>query len=500
MPAPIPCPNPSCGQPLAVESIQGTGKVACPRCGTVLQFRSGTTPVAPRDPVPVARPVPAPPPVPPVLDPVDDDDEPEHDPALDFNRRGRRDDDEDEDRRRPRRRRSGGVSRFFVVFPIAMIFVTGSAFLIYLAVNYYWRNPEFLGEGSYVELENAYFQVLGNPWGKYKQDTERALKARGRMAVNYVACRSDPNDAVALFHRDYKNRQPTPGELVDLAIQKLRGDPNSPHPGYFTGVQWERVEGDHTLAGQKAIRLEFEGIDGENVECAGEAWLLAANGVGYWLFVWGPKPFRDELRPGWDELRTRFTLGTKRVGWTPTLYDPVKLDIPETPYKFEYPGGELWTLRQEVGWDPSAKVVLLSYERDLANRPPSPTRQHAAKMAVLQVLRLAPSTSGEAALEAAKENLLKQQKLESPAAKLEVLRDRKDQVEEGPARIGGLDGYLSRVEIIPEAGSRKRFFLLYAVADAEGVLVVQFDCPLDRRAYWESEFTGILNTLRRARS
>src|SRR4051812_39419149 len=63
MPATIPCPNPNCGQMFAAESIQGTGKLACPRCGTVFLFRPATAPTP-------ATPTPPPPPAIPTAQPV----------------------------------------------------------------------------------------------------------------------------------------------------------------------------------------------------------------------------------------------------------------------------------------------------------------------------------------------------------------------------------------------------------------------------------------------
>lgn len=159
MSAPIPCPNPNCGQLLAVASIQGTGKVACPRCGTVLQFRSGTAPppVPPPPPtaspnIPIAQPVrPAPPPVPggpPGITPTrpppipgvaghsaplsadddaedEDDDEPEYDPHLSFDKPAEADGEP-----RPRREK-GSMVWFFIVAPIAMIFFSTTLFLIW---------------------------------------------------------------------------------------------------------------------------------------------------------------------------------------------------------------------------------------------------------------------------------------------------------------------------------------------------------------------------------
>ncbi len=524
MSAPIPCPNPNCGQLLAVASIQGTGKVACPRCGTVLQFRSGTAPppVPPPPPtaspnIPIAQPVrPAPPPVPggpPGITPTrpppipgvaghsaplsadddaedEDDDEPEYDPHLSFDKPAEADGEP-----RPRREK-GSMVWFFIVAPIAMIFFSTTLFLIWLALRYVWANPDQFNADAYVKMENAYFEVLRDPWGRYQVDAERAKKARVQMVVNYVACRSEPNDAVALFYRDYQNRMPGEGEVIDVALKKLRGDPNSRAGGYFSGLEWERKEGENTWAGKPAIRLEFQGIDGENVECSGEAWILAYNGIGYWFFTWGPKPIRDELQPEWEELRQRFSIGTKRQYWKESILDPVLVRVPETPYELQYPGGEQWELRQEVGWDPAARIVLLGYERDNPDRINGPIKKYAGKMAVLQILRLAPAESLPAALEAAKAHLLEQQKAENPDTRMEVILDRENKPREGTAKIGTADGITTRLEVIPQAGARKRFFRLAVLTDAQGVLVIQFGCPFDRREYWESEVTSIFKTVR----
>jgi hypothetical protein len=428
----------------------------------------------------------------------DEDDEPEHNVHLAFNQPSVSASEDDGGSPVRRRRRDGGMVRFLILAPLVTLAISTTLFLIWLAIRYVLANPELINENAYVSrIENAYFPVLLKPWADFKADVERARNARGAMAINYVACRSNPNSAVGLYHRDYQTRLPGEGEMVDIALTKLRGDPYTSARGYFTGVEWEQRDGEFTLAGKPAIRLNFEGVDGENVVTSGEVWCMAANGVGYWLFFWAPKhEMTEEISQEWEEIRKRFQLGEKRNGWVETVIDPQLKRIPETNYEFKYPGAGLWELREEDGWDPAASVVLISYERDNKNRPPVPNKRYAGKMAVLQVLKLAPVASPEAALQSAKDHLLAQQKEENPETRMVVLDDKEGKPREGTVQIGTAEGLSTHLEIIPEAGGRKRYFLLAVIPDPQNLLVFQFGCPYDRALYWETEFVSILKTVR----
>jgi hypothetical protein len=544
MPATIPCPNPNCGQMFAAETIQGTGKLACPRCGTVFQFRPATpatptaqptvaiprlaTPAQQATPVqiPVAqpvRPVTTPPPVPtatpvvparvppplptstvttvPTATPtLEDDDEEEDDrryrrertpdPRLAFEETPA----EDEEpgglvrRRRPRRANWG---KWLWLGPIVLTCISTTVVLTYLYIRTLHEDA-LQAEATVQGLENATFVVPERPWNRLKDDVDRAKVIKGKMGVNYVACRSDPSNNFALYNRDYQTRMPAEGELLDLTLQKLRN--------YFTDIEWEKKEEGGKWAGQNTVlRLDFQAVDANRVFSNGEVWVITAQGVAYLFFSWCPEPQRETASAEWEGLRGKFTLGTKRAGWKETPPKMETINVPDTPYQIRYPE-DMWEVRREEGWDPMAKVVLGAYEREGNKKPlTDPRLQYAAKLAVCQVLRLPKADGLPAAVEAARTYVLAQQKMEAEDATFQEVLDKKGKKEEGPADVGVLKGYVTRQQLLTDSGSYKWFVLLAVVSDNEGVLVFQFKCRLDRREYWESEFAPIWQSLRRAK-
>jgi hypothetical protein len=514
----------------AAETIQGTGKLACPRCGTVFQFRPATTPAQPTTPtqVPIAQPVrpaPTPPPVPtatpviparvppplpnrptnpaaataivpsvPVLDITDEEEEeedrrrqPAPDPRLAFDEPAS-DDEESGALVRRRRGKQPSWAKWLWMGPLLLTFTSTTIVLSWLYIRTL-RHPDMAGEEAYVNgLENAYYPLPSHPWNRTKDDEARARQVRGAMKVNYVAYRSDPATAFALFNRDYENRLPSEGEVVDVALQKLRA--------YFTSLEWEKKEEPATWGEKKALRIEFQGVDGDNVLSTGEVWSITHRGVAYWYFCWCPESLHDAVAPDWETLRGKFTLGAKREGWKETPPKSETVRVPDTRYQISYPD-KMWEHRLEEGWDPAAKVVLIAFERDGKREPlKDPRLRHTSKMAVCQVLRLPKAENLTAAVDATKMYVLEQQKKDLENAVFQPVEEKKGRKAEGPADIGGLKGYVLRLELLPDTGAKKRLFLLAVVSDADGVLAMVFEANAERREYWEAEFAPVWQSLR----
>jgi hypothetical protein len=517
----------------AAETIQGTGKLACPRCGTVFQFRPATPAPTPRQQIPVAQPVRpvtptaptiptatpvvaarVPPPLPtnpvtstptavpalPALPAADDDEEEEDDrryrrevrpdPRLAFEEPAG-EDEENAALVRRRRGRQPSWGKWLWLGPLLLTFTSTTAFLIWWYVNTLRRDPGYAQEAFVQSVENAVFPRPEKPWNKTRDDVARADKARFAMRLNFAAYRSDPSNAIGLYHYDYRNRLPGENELIDITLQKLRL--------YFTSIQWEQKEEGGVLGEKKGIRIEFQAVDADEVPCSGEVFAIAHRGIGYWFFSWCPETLHAEAAPEWDTLRGTFELGTKRQGWKETPPKSETAQVRETSYQVRYPD-EMWEIRNEVGWDAASRLTLVAYEREGTREPlKNPRHRYSGKMAVCQVLRLPKEASIEAAVEATKKYLLEQQKAENENAALQAVepgKPIKGRIPDGPAMIGGVMGYLMRQEMLPEPGGKKRFFLLAIVNDAEGMLVLEFECNAERREYWESEFAPVWQSLR----
>lgn len=529
MPATIPCPNPNCGQMFAAETIQGTGKLACPRCGTVFQFRPATPqpaqqqipiaqPVRPVTPtVPTAQPVrPVPPPLPtnpvtatpsvvptvPTLPAVDEEDEEDEDgpryrrevrpdPRLAFEDPPAEDEEPDALLRR-RRSRPASLGKWLWLGPLLLTCTSTLVVLSWLYIKTLRNDPSANPDAYVKNIENLDYKVPERPWGRYRDDTDRAGRARFAMKLNFVTCRTDPSSAIGIYHWDYEHRMPGDNELIDVALQKLRD--------YFTSIEWEQKEDGTTLGGVSGLRLEFTGTDGENVFCNGEVHAIAHRGIGYWLFTWCPEPMKDEAAPEWGVLRKQFVLGAKRQGWQPTPPKSEIARVPETPYQIAYPD-EMWEVRREEGWDKESRLTLVAYEQEKKRRKSltDPRQRYSGKMAVCQILRLPKVENLDAAVELARKYVLEQQKAENENAVFQAVEPGKaikGRIPDGPTKIGGIAGYLLRQELLPEPGGKKRFFLLAIVADATGTLVFEFECNAERREYWEAEFAPVWQSLR----
>jgi hypothetical protein len=548
MPATFPCPNPVCKHVFASEAI-GAASLVCPLCGTVLQFRNSvppppekpaprpavppaTTPAPPtrkkeavRKEPPSATPVPAPPavaarppfamPVPPpraqptvpIAAPVMPPPQvpvaaPVHapvmvpppiggDPALNF---------ESQDggvvARSPRTRRQPLSGKQWAV-RIAIWTILGGGVLAGAVWGVLllrtWINQGEKPADRGVEGAN-YKLTLPDGWTD-PGEQERARNIKLGMDLNLCVTRGNPSNRFGLYYRDYANRLPSEGELVDEALRKLRRNPadeRGPKP-YFTSVEWELRPREKVppLGGQPAWQFEFQGVDADNVLCTGEVTMTAYRGYAYWLFTWGPLTQKEQIVPTWEPLRKSFSLGNEREGWVETPKESELVEVPGHPFHLRS-AKDIWRRSLADGWDPAALVVLLGND---------PTKsKHAGRAATLQVLWLPKLEEGKSLGETVKAYILAQQKVEYPETKIETFKD-KDMAEvDGPADIGALKGHLMKLHVFNgEDSTRERYMLIGAVAEPDGILVLQFDADWNRRDFWDYEFTPLLKTLRKVK-
>jgi hypothetical protein len=491
MPAGFPCPNPTCPHAFPPEAVQGATRLVCPRCGAVFQFR----PAAPAAPKPAAPPplpaAKAPPPLPsrpvrpavppqappiPVAMPVTATPAPpasdlafQSTPNLVVPAVGRRP---------PPRRRSWGRIAVLAGFAIA-----GAGLLAWggVWIRHYLRTesdgPD--SAGGAIGSFNCRFDPPGTPW---KDDRNIRLK----LHVNLGLSRDNPRDNLGLFLKDYEKRSPSEAELVDEALGKLRA--------YLSTFEWElKPKNDGTrLGGQPALRLEFVGVDAEQVPVAGECCILARRGYAYWLFTWGPDESKEALAPEWQELRGRFSLLGGREGWHEQPRATDTASGSKGSFRVSY-ARDLWKKEKPEEYGPMADFVLRAFEPEPGSKP------HAGKAALFYVFVLPKSHSLKDAVTAARTYLDKRLREEEsrPKVNFETVKEKGGVEADRDSDLGALHGHLTKLHVSGDDDvGFDRYVILGVAQRPEGDLVFLGDCHWERRDFWEQEFAPLLASLK----
>ena len=530
MPSTFPCPNPACTQVFDAEAVKGASRLVCPRCGTQFEFRPrAAAPAKPRTALPkpvapaspkgsgqpvgpeprragLARPttlpapanaVPVPPrsaaaapiaaaPIIPMAAPVAAEEGIQS--SLDF------DSAPDAVLRTPRRR--GGLPGWLST-AILVVLVFGGAGLLVIGAIFNARNwftpagsSSLSPEQAAAFIKQANFSIVP-PARAWQQDT--ALQAA--MKVDLAYKRSGPSSVMALAFKDYVKRLPRDAELIDAALGKLRS--------YLGNVEYEiQPKSDETqLAGQPAVRLDFTAEDPEHVQVSGQCLMMAARGIAYWFYSWGPVDEQDKLAGEWATFRDNFSLGNQREGWTEAPRETLSVKGVKLSYKLDYAKG-LWEKQPLDGYDKRADVVLLGYD------PRDKGARRGDQSALVRILALTAAPDLEAASQEARDYLLEMEKEKQdgagdkynfPDATVEVANEKSLQNVDSTTNIGGFRGHLFRLEVKKSADARKYVVMAVVNMESEGVLAVVCECDWARRDYWDQEFTALLDKLKPTR-
>ena len=187
------------------------------------------------------------------------------------------------------------ISSRWLISTLVVIFAIGGMTAVALwAINHSVRrvspdegvgiNPE--GDEAFNRSGNFRFTPPGAPWqGK-----------PGLFGATVAYRRSNPSSSLALVFHDYHTRLPRQPELIDNALNKLRGA--------MSDIEYEVKPKDEnsTFGGQPAVRLEFQGGD-HDVPVHGECVAMAYRGVAYWFYTWAPVDDAPGLADEWAGLR-----------------------------------------------------------------------------------------------------------------------------------------------------------------------------------------------------
>jgi hypothetical protein len=366
---------------------------------------------------------------------------------------------------------------------IAGLVAAGAGLAVWagLWVRHFLNEPENqdLAEKAVSEF-NCQFKVPEAPW---KEDKS----IRFKLHVNLGLSREKPRDSMGLFLKDYKTRSPSEAELVDEALGKLRA--------YLTTFEWElKPKTDATRLGDRpALRVEFVGADTEQVPVAGECYIVAFRGYGYWFFTWGPDESKDALAAEWQALRNGFTLLNGREGWHEQPRPTEVVSGDKGNFRLSC-AKDLWKKKTAQEYGPMADVVLEAFELERGTKP------HAGKAAYFSVFVLPKADSLKDAVTAARAYLDKRLREEEnrPKVTFETVKEKGGVEADRDTDVGSLrGGHLTKLHVSGDDDvGFDRYMLLGVVQRPEGVLMFLGDCDWERRDYWEQEFTPVLGSLR----
>jgi hypothetical protein len=318
---------------------------------------------------------------------------------------------------------------------------------------------------------------------------------RARFHVNLALTRKKPSRThMGLYYRDYKTRSPGDGELLDVALRRLRA--YFPQFEYEDPLLKEDKGRSGELGGEPALVVDFAGSDATEVPMRGRCLALTRQGYAYWFFTWGPEDHLDDLEARWEKLRAGFRFHDEREGWRPQPRKTTGFRGITIECSLDYIKDVWKQLENPRNADDRAELVLHGFE-PIENEETGTKRiaEYSGKLATVQVLLLERAASLDAAAAAALEHVRKRQMDLHPAFKLEPVKDKKTGKPLTSSKVGSLRGRVSKLRLQLDADT-ERYGVLAVANQPDGVLAVFCDCRWDRRAYWDQEFEALLGTVR----
>ena len=299
--------------------------------------------------------------------------------------------------------------------------------------------------------------------------------------------RTEPNCWLAILTQDYKNRTPSEADLVEEGVRRLREFFVKDETQDFFEYQVENGR-EYKLADQPASRMKFR-AEVNNVVVVGEAYMMAHNGVGYWFVTWAPKTYEEIAREDWARARQNFALTRHRDGWTGE--QAIKLataDGNKADYRLVY-NRVVWSPGEPANYDPNADLFLLGRDVNEQEKQRDRLASEGRRVAYAAVLLLPKADDLPAAIEAARDYVLNQQKRDYPGTTIEDSEDTHGV--SGRTEIGSEPGHLLRLRV-RNTPQRERLVYLAVVRQPEQTVVIEQECAWEFRTFWEVNFQQLL--------
>ncbi len=471
------CPNPSCPFLFDPTQVPPGAILTCPRCG--MRFTLG--PVAPPPPVPTAPadafdmtrsyspgfpsdaatlPSPAQPVPPSVEAPT---------PAANS---------------RPLVRTHRQHEKSSLVPILGILAVVATAVALGVAVvGKLNSGPSPDSTAKFDERNVAYHLPVPN-W-------ERDDDAKALFGANLLGLKRTGGAAVvAIEARDYKTRNPQPGELKEGISDRLRP--------LFDDIDSQEEEGT-AWAGIPAIKFTFRGTATGKLGSGthlGEAYAIANKGIGYWFFAVAPESEANLMAADLDELRSRMKFLAERNDWKESTSGSVLLVGDAADYRLT--DGDSWwkKLPDPHIEDPRAD---LAYDAEFKSR----VKRDVKPRARLAVLILDPT--GDDAMATLREYLrLQYEKLyglknwqditDPPLGDSPSSGDRRG-IDTLRFKVTGTDANTAKLVVI------SAIQLNAQTADGSKPMVVgaHAACPFEYQIYWEKRLVQLAGSLRGAK-
>lgn len=178
---------------------------------------------------------------------------------------------------------------------------------------------------------------------------------------------------VAFEARDYKTRNPQPGELKEGMSDRLRVLFDDLDQHEEIGAVW---------LGVPALKITFRGTATAKLGSGvylGEAYAIAHQGIGYWCFAVAPESEVQMLTADLDDLRARMQFLNERDQWTETTSASVLLVGDAADYRLTDGDGWWKKLADPRIEDPNADLL---YDAEFRTRAKSDIKPK-ARLAVL---------------------------------------------------------------------------------------------------------------------
>lgn len=463
--------------------------MACPRCGTVYQFRRGPEktgkPSKPGGPGRAAEPAAVP------VVPVDELVEPfimsPATPFTDFRDPGTgAEGDSPFDLatelpaagrvRRRRRAKSGWLT--VGLWAVLLGSVVCSCVLVFQLLG--GRQASKKGDTTDWVPEEAKFNFrLRVDQGEWKENAAARLGLRAFFTLEKTASPF----WLAVAAEDFGTRNPRDAELEKGAVNRLEN--------FFTdsGLEWEPRLPVERLAGRLPGRIVFQG-ERDKVLVRGECCTFGYRGIGYWIFLWAPanqnknwQKTRGELAALLHSEDRGFMLLEGRRGWEerPPQQDTFKGS--KRPFALRGLKG-LWEEFPATDEDPLGELYL---QRQSAREAKDPVRG----VTVLVLVIPKKAASWRSAVDEAKDHLAKRQPVVDQKPKLKLAPGQTHMLGV-KKQIGNVLGRVVELKIIN--GNLENFAVMAVVRRARHVLVIQCQCPWKDRTSWRGEFNQMLET------
>ena len=469
------CPNPSCPFLFDPTQVPPGAILTCPRCG--MRFTLG--PVAPPPPVPAApadafdmtRSLPPglpaeAPTIPSPVEPVP--------PSVEAPAKSR-----------PLVRAHRNTEKFAWRPLLGVLAVVATAVALGVAV---FSKLSSSGGGSSgtsnFEERNVSYRLPVPNW-------ERDDDAKALFGANLVGLKRTGGAAVvAIEARDYKTRNPQPGELKEGITDRLRP--------LFDDLDSHEEEGT-AWAGIAAIKFTFRGTATGKLGGGthlGEAYAIANRGIGYWFFAVAPESEANLLAADLDELRSRLKFLAERDDWKESTSASVLLVGDAADYRLTDGDGWWKKLPDPHIEDPRAD---LAYDAEFKSR----VKRDVKPRARVAVLILDPT--GDDAVATLREYLRLQYEKLYGLKNWQEITD--PPLGDGPSSGDRRGTDTLRFKVTGNDANTAKLVVISAIKlnaqTAEGgkpmVVGAHAACPFEYQMYWEKRLVQLAGSLRGAK-